>query len=30
MNLKKTKDINKSVVDDELKSEDYKNVLFNK
>ena len=30
MNLKKTKDINKNVVDDELKSEDYKNVLFNR
>ena len=30
MNLKKTKDINKNVVHDELKSEDYKNFLFNR
>ena len=27
---KKAKDINKNVIDDELKYEDYKNVLFNK
>ena len=29
-NLKKQKKINKNVVDDELKYEDYKNVLFNR